>query len=378
VLCEKFARTWLSVFSNLLHYNLFISAWSQIVSTPISFLSLLYGSIHVYFYLRLGWESDPDPTLKKIICVMPFIFILITGPLLSLILIATYFHGYVFIFVLIILVSKALLMRIWLFKCVDKKEIIKFLYGEDVEKGMREWNLTFLISIFTSWVSPCAIFDGEGTSGFLLVLSFITSAIHLLGNCFLFGFINLQGIVSSSSPPIFHCFVNERSIDNTTEYQLQTANDSLIQICNDCSSSIRLCEDNENPSYVFNTVVGPLAATLLVCSFASAFALCELGDNEVLYIWSNIFLCKHPINGRTSESGTEEHANTTTKRVWEEQPIFKCIKKTKLGMVCLLHFLGMNCEIFDASGNSALKILLQRIEDGEVDFEHSMHLLNGI
>ncbi len=253
--------------------------------------------------------------------------------------------------------------------------LLNNFYEEDKEKGTKESNLIFLISIFTSWVSPCTVwYNGfyYYMCYFLMVLSSITLAIHLLGNCFLFGFINIHGIVNSSAPPIFHCFVNGTSYENTTVYQFFSPNDSLIQICNDCFPAIRLCDDDEKPSYSFNTFVGPLAITLLICSFASAVVLQFLADNEIMKEWSYILCCLCTItwSSEFSEGGHCRYTNNTPKIVWKEQPILKYIQEKRLGMVCLLHLFGASCEIFDASKNSALTVLSQRIEDAEIVFEH--------
>ncbi len=304
---------------------------------------------------------------------MPFIFVLITGPLLSTILMATYFHGYAIFFVLIILVSNAAIMMWKFFRKERTDNLMIRFYSSDVEKGKQQSRFFFLISIFTSWVSPCTVWYRKYLyeSWFLLVLSSITLFIHLLGTGFLFGFINIHGIVESSSPPIFHCFFNGSINDNTTVYQLWSANESLLQLCNDCPPSMRLCEDNESPSYLFNNYVGPIVVTLILCSFASAVILQFLGNYMTMNKWSNILCCKHPIPAYSNDPEDRLSKQTNnTRRVWNEQPIFKYIKESKLGLVCLLHFLGTNCKIFNASGISAFALLSQNIEKGAVEYEH--------
>jgi len=129
---------------------------------------------------------------------------------------------------------------------------------------------------------------------------------------------------------------------------------------------MRLCDDNENPSYLFNTFIGPLAVILLICSFASAVALHFLCYHELMYKFSKVICCNNPISTSWVTAN-----KTTAERVWKEQPVFRYIKERKLGMVCLLHLFGAGCEVFDASGNLALTILSQRIDDDEINFEHS-------
>ncbi len=308
---------------------------------------------------------------------MLFVFALITGPLVSLILMATYFQEYVFLFVITLLVFNAAIMM-FIF-CRQERGIlgVPILYGHNDEKEKQKSIFIFFVSIFTSWVSPCTVSYNEGKHSktyFLLFSSCITLAIHLLGICFLFGFINIHGIVEASFPPIFHCFVNE-SI-NDTLYQLMAASDNLIQICSDCLPSRHLCNDNQDPNDLFNNLIGPVAVFFIILSFASAIALQFLGNYKILYKLSNILCCNNPISW-DREGNLYEYAHRQFERfknilnpVWREQPIFKHIKEKKLGAVCRLHFFGANCEIFDKSINSALDILSKAIDENKINFDH--------
>jgi hypothetical protein len=56
-------------------------------------LSIILSSIKLYYSQRLGRYPDPDPTLKMILFISPFITLLIIGPLFSFVLMATYLQG---------------------------------------------------------------------------------------------------------------------------------------------------------------------------------------------------------------------------------------------------------------------------------------------
>ena len=95
---------------------------------------------------------------------------------------------------------------------------------------------------------------------------------------------------------------------------------------------------------------------------------------------SNVLCCNNPIPWELEdfedfpdlEDGLSRSAgqtNNTRKTIWEEQPIFKYIREKKLGLVCLLHLLGANCEINEATEESALTILSQKIDNDEINID---------
>ena len=70
-----------------------ITAYSQCWSIPFSLLSIILSSVKLYYSQRLGRYPDPDPTLKMTLFAIPFITLLIIGPLFSFVLMATYLQG---------------------------------------------------------------------------------------------------------------------------------------------------------------------------------------------------------------------------------------------------------------------------------------------
>ena len=98
---------------------------------PISFISLVLATVDIFYTLRLGSFSDPAPTFKMVLFVAPFTALLTMGPLSSLILVATYFHGHVFIYTFAIISINATVMKYFYFSNKSSLEQIKNLYNHD-------------------------------------------------------------------------------------------------------------------------------------------------------------------------------------------------------------------------------------------------------
>lgn len=99
--------------------NSYFSAISQIWSTPISFLSLSLASVKLFYSQRLGRFYDADPNLKMVLFALPFIVGLIIGPIYSLLLMAAYLQGYVFVLISTIIVANFIIL-----KCLSNKNWI--------------------------------------------------------------------------------------------------------------------------------------------------------------------------------------------------------------------------------------------------------------
>ena len=267
-------------------------------------MSLSLASANVFYTLRLGRFSDFDPTLKMMAFIMPFIILLISGPLFCIILMSTFFHGYVFLYVAIIICLNALIIKIVYFRRSDKRKI-KVVYHINNQANIRfdelakqESNSIFLTSVFTSWISPCTVWynNFEMKSCFLIVLSSLTMIWHASSLLFHYLVINLFSNHFPNDLPLFHCFGNESTLSKVTATQIFNASKSRIEVClEDCLPTLSFCSPSDHPSQLFNSYIAPLALILLTCSFASAIALQFLGHYYVLYQWTNIFLFKNPI-----------------------------------------------------------------------------------
>jgi hypothetical protein len=136
---------------------IFFSAESQLWSVPFSFLSLALASNKLFFSQRLGIYSDDDPSFQMSLIVTPFNVCILIGTLYSLVIIATYAHGYV-----VVLIGTIVLLNLIILKCTylrktHKKEIIDIFYNQQKEFGTKETHALFLYALLTSWVSPCTV-----------------------------------------------------------------------------------------------------------------------------------------------------------------------------------------------------------------------------
>ena len=136
----------------------------QQYSLPSSFLSLAFGNLKLYFYLRLGRYQDVSPNLK-IICLMLPIFILqLVFLLVPIVVIAAYLRGWMILYIAghIFITFGFLRRRINLEGAVVKHYMKRFTdktTDQDIEKGLNEaWNI-FIVACCTAWIAPGAVWD---------------------------------------------------------------------------------------------------------------------------------------------------------------------------------------------------------------------------
>jgi hypothetical protein len=104
-----------------------VSAKSQFWSFPFSFLSLVLASNKLFFSQRLGIYSDEDPSFKMSLIIAPFNICILMGTLYSLVLMATYAQGYVFVLIgTIVLLHLTILKHTYLRKEQKTKIIDNF------------------------------------------------------------------------------------------------------------------------------------------------------------------------------------------------------------------------------------------------------------
>ena len=238
---------------------LFISDVSQVVSLPISFLSLMLGSCKLFYFQRLGQHSDHDPSLTKTLKVAPLNFLLLAGILYSLILISSYYHLCV-----LLVIGFSSVVHYFCLSAVYRKEdqsknIITVLYKNNKEFGTKETNNIFWMSVFSSWVAPCTLWANNKNikNYFLLASSLITIVVNLLSIAVVYTLVSTVGLINNVNPPISHCY-HRMDIFNVTKYRFDGGYNTshvLLNICgsDDCLPTIRMCPENESllESYEF-------------------------------------------------------------------------------------------------------------------------------
>ncbi len=96
----------------------------------MSFLSLGMASVKLFYSQRLGIFADVDPSLKMILIVLPLILLQMMGPILSLVLLSTYFKALVILIVLFFILTQYLVMKCMYLKGKSYKYLEK-LYQPD-------------------------------------------------------------------------------------------------------------------------------------------------------------------------------------------------------------------------------------------------------
>lgn len=236
----------------------YILAWTQVASMPVSFTSLTLASVNIFYSLRLGRFSEPNPSIKMILFIFPLQVLLLSGPLFSLILVSTYFQGYVFLFVAIIIGLNFSVMKFFYFRKRHWPKITEIFVHistkiyYDQEALTQSSNFTFLTSVFTSWISPCTVWynNFQMKSYFLIVLSCCTLASHSLAISSIYSFVHFDvGVdeVGRLERPIFNCFRPENVSVDLSKFHILSTNDSLLTFCSDCPPSLRFCRENEEP-----------------------------------------------------------------------------------------------------------------------------------
>jgi len=209
--------------------NLYRNSWifffsdiSQIVSIVISFLSITFASIKLFYSQRLGRYSDLDPTIRMILFVALPVMLLIVGPLASVVCMAAYFKEKVIVCIIIIIALIALVLK----SPCSQEILYKKTYSEnaykscELEQSPKDWNrrmkrdreAMLITAIFTSWISPCTMWFSE--SKFIFVSSLTNLFGHFVGIASILIFISTAALPLNDNPPITHCFKNENYISS--------------------------------------------------------------------------------------------------------------------------------------------------------------------
>jgi len=277
----------------------------QCYGIPLSFLSLALTSVKLFYSQRLGRFPDVDPSLQMIAFVFIFILLQITGPLFSLVLLASYFKGYVILFVVFVIAANFIVLNFIFDK--GNQETLRKLYeyernlspAREKEKLMQDSKTTLITAILTSWVTTCTVWSNNfiNKSYFLLLSSFTSTVAFMICLSCIYIYTAFEEISSKSLAPITHCFLK---LENDLQIgKVNFCNKSVLNLLNICGANEyclpnqRLCSELERPADVFYNFVGPIGFLLLLISLISSLCLQLLGNYNTMYSWSRkiCFFC---------------------------------------------------------------------------------------
>ena len=238
--------------------------------------------------------------------ILPVMLVLISGPLYSLVLMASYLKGFVLLEIFLIIFANFLVLKYLVYKGKPFPEI-KLLYGESQKKGIsvqakqkgeEETQSMFFTAIFTAWVSPSSVWANnfQCKSYFLLVSGLTTMTVHVLGIVVIYLVVYYDNFFHLENLPVTHCFLKDAIHNRTEEYNMDFV--GLPNICDNedlCLPIVRICSDRENPGHLFFTVVGPIAFALLLASYLATGSLQILGNYFTMFRWSKTFCFGRPI-----------------------------------------------------------------------------------
>jgi len=254
------------------------AASSQIVSLPISFLSLCYGSSKLYYSQRLGKLAEENPCLKMTVIATVTSMAIIMSSLYSYTIMAIYFQQFVVFMMLMTIIVQTLTLKFLYFKKEDQKKIYKLLYNNQNIYGKRESQAIFFRAILTAWISPCTVWIPN--TYFLLISSGVNELVHLLCMLFTICLGNFTTMFLNLSPSILNCLPAYQNY-NHSKYRF-VSNGTLsnffqvFELCEsfeDCLPVIRICSKYELPTDIFMNLITPIWAFLIVFSLLSTFSI---------------------------------------------------------------------------------------------------------
>ncbi len=261
---------------------------SQLLSLPISFLSLVLASSRLFYSQRLGSFSDHGPSWKMTLMAAIPIMFLLPGLLYALIFIASYYRVFV---ILVIVLASAMNYFVLNFMYNNKsqtEEVTDSFYKTGKEYGTKETKFIFWMAVFTAWISPCTVWTNNFAkkTRFLLVSSSLTIAVDLLSVSIVYFLVCKAGLINNINPPISHCHElnTENKLFNTSKYQLyfnSNSSGSILHICrsNDpCLQIIRICSENEGLLENYDFWCYILGFSLLLLSWFASVCLQSMGS----------------------------------------------------------------------------------------------------
>jgi len=153
------------------------SAKSHIFGIPLSFLSIAFTTVKLFYSQRLGRFAEIKPSINMVLFVFPFAVFLIAGPVFTLIIFASYVKlGIILVIVILtvlasLLVSKCLISRQRNFGKENAPISYEF---KEIAAGQQKGIL--IITALTSWITPCIVWTNNFVAkSYFLVSSSATS-----------------------------------------------------------------------------------------------------------------------------------------------------------------------------------------------------------
>jgi len=214
----------------------------------------------------------------------------------TVITIVTYLRGYVLLAILLILLIYFTAFYIIYFREKSRTDIINSIYRYQLHTGKRESSYTFLIAVFTSWISPCTVWSYK--SLFIFVSNLVSIVTQILSFVSIYyiadDFIN---IFDKVMPPATHCLRKDEIfgiIDikfyfknaNYTYCPQENNTECLFNFCEDlqkCKPVFRICSENEFPTKTLLNIISFVVAPFILCSFLSSIVLYILSSYHNMY-----------------------------------------------------------------------------------------------
>lgn len=255
-------------------------------SIPFSFFTLVCASSKLYYLQRLGFYSDPQPSMRMIFSVLPLQFFYLLGPALSLCLLATYYKLYTLVVIVAAMAIHGLFSYVVFFTKSQKADVCKYIFQNQQEISRSETFHTFYICVLTSWISPSTVWTNNSVlnSRMLLSSAFISFLSNSIATATLF--FDSDTFAESVNPPIFKCFTTEvLSQINKTGYEIVHKGNmsSLFLENNFAKPKMRICQNGESSTDVLFMIVIPFVYAMLVLSFLSGVGLQYFGNYEHLF-----------------------------------------------------------------------------------------------
>ncbi len=289
------------------------------------------------------------------------------GTLYSLVMIATYAHGYVVVIIGTIILLNLIILKLKYLGKTETKEIIDNFYNHQKENGTKEMYVIFLNALFTSWVTPCTVWTNK--SKFLMVSSSITLSVHLINFISLYLIANSDMMNQIENPPILHCFNSYENNSNIpyNYYNFGNGTKRMINICknNDtCLPLIRICSENEIPTTLMHNYVIPVGILLLVTSFSASLCLQILSNYTKMYAFLKTFClgCPKTFNWFLTDFifNYNELEETLRKQVLNNIEIE--VTKNVAYKASIQQVLTLHCEYLETTEETkSLKIKLEKI-----------------
>jgi ankyrin repeat protein len=348
--------------------NIFFSAIPQLVSLPISILSLALASCRLYYSQRLGTFSEPDPSLKMILIILLPIICLISGILYSFIFIAIFYEWIAIVLLAVTLLANYIILKSIYCRTPEIEKNIERLYNNQKESGTKEINHLFWMSIFTAWVSPCSVWTNNlsSKSRFLLFSSSITIAVHLLGNVALnYSFLTVHTnliyfyvaisllILSLISSIFLQIFGNY-----FTMFSLTHCPKIFPHCLNDITSRFAKLDEKEKAKWlkwVRTALTKTPECYKLVQLKMEIFQKFSKNNQDLEEL--EAFLKNFNTSG---EEGAKENMNTP---IWS--PMHKAVKEKKFGLWCFYKLLGGEAAALNGHTKSSIQIISQGINKDE-------------